>query len=149
MPGQSLIGRVATFESSSVTCPEKPGSMKPAVEWVSRPRRPSELLPSSRAAMTDDPARVAAFRGWVAVQNAAEVSVTGLPEILWTPEEQLPYLLDPEAPSRLVAVHSSDGTVVAAGVYDTKQAPGTPNCWMWLGVAPDHRRRGVGTLLAD
>ena len=101
------------------------------------------------ATMTDDPTRVAAFREWVAVQNAAEVSVTGLPEILWTPEEQLPYLLDPEAPSRLVAVHSSDGTVVAAGVYDTKQAPGTPNCWIWLGVAPDHRRRGVGTLLAD
>ena len=32
-----------------MTCPSKPGSMKPAVEWISRPRRPSELLPSSRA----------------------------------------------------------------------------------------------------
>ena len=50
IPGQSLIGSVATFDSSSVTCPEKPGSMKPAVEWVSRPSRPSEDLPSSRAA---------------------------------------------------------------------------------------------------
>ena len=29
MPGQSLIGSVATFESSSVTWPVKPGSMKP------------------------------------------------------------------------------------------------------------------------
>src|SRR4051794_28345672 len=52
MPGHSLIGRVATFDSSSVTWPEKPGSMKPAVEWVSRPRRPSEDLPSRRAAMS-------------------------------------------------------------------------------------------------
>src|ERR1051325_4027690 len=49
MPGHSLIGRVATFDSSSVTWPEKPGSMKPAVEWVSRPSRPSDDLPSRRA----------------------------------------------------------------------------------------------------
>ena len=26
--------------------PENPGSINPAVEWVSRPRRPSEDLPS-------------------------------------------------------------------------------------------------------
>ena len=44
MPGHSLIGSVATLESSSVTWPENPGSMKPAVEWVSRPSRPSERL---------------------------------------------------------------------------------------------------------
>src|SRR3954451_23930364 len=50
MPGHSLIGRVATFDSSSVTWPEKPGSMKPAVECVRRPSRPSDDLPSSRAA---------------------------------------------------------------------------------------------------
>src|SRR6185437_2682895 len=50
IPGQSLLGRVATLLSSSVTCPENPGSMKPAVECVRRPSRPSELLPSSRAA---------------------------------------------------------------------------------------------------
>lgn len=29
MPGHSLIGSVARFDSSSVTCPENPGSMKP------------------------------------------------------------------------------------------------------------------------
>ena len=50
MPGHSLIGSVATLDSSSVTWPVKPGSMKPAVEWVSRPRRPSDDLPSSRPA---------------------------------------------------------------------------------------------------
>lgn len=99
--------------------------------------------------MDDDPAVVAAFRDWVAVQNAAEVAVTGLPEILWTAEEQLPYLLDPEAPSRLVVVHDPDGTTVASGAYDTKQAAGTPNCWITVSVHPDHQRRGVGTLLAD
>ncbi len=52
MPGHSVIGSVATFDSSSVTWPEKPASMNPAVEWVSRPRRPRLLLPSSRAEMS-------------------------------------------------------------------------------------------------
>src|SRR3954454_904661 len=50
MPGQSLMGRVATLLSSSVTWPENPGSMKPAVECVSSPSRPRLDLPSSRAA---------------------------------------------------------------------------------------------------
>lgn len=44
IPGQSLIGRVARFDSSSVTCPENPGSMNPAVECVTSPSRPSELF---------------------------------------------------------------------------------------------------------
>src|ERR1041384_8146618 len=48
MPGQSLIGRVATVDSSSVTWPEKPGSMKPAVAWGSQPSRPSDDLPPRR-----------------------------------------------------------------------------------------------------
>ena len=50
MPGHSVIGRLATLDSSSVMCPEKPGSMNPAVECVSRPSRPSDDLPSSRPA---------------------------------------------------------------------------------------------------
>lgn len=37
MPGQSLMGSVARLESSRVTWPLKPGSMKPAVEWVTSP----------------------------------------------------------------------------------------------------------------
>ena len=52
MPGHSLMGNVATLESSSVTCPEKPGSIQPAVEWVSSQSRPRELLPSRRPAMS-------------------------------------------------------------------------------------------------
>ena len=44
MPGHSLIGKVATLDSSSVTCPENPGSMNPAVEWVTSPSLPNELL---------------------------------------------------------------------------------------------------------
>ena len=46
-PGHSLMDSVATLDSSRVTCPEKPGSIQPAVECVSRPSLPSELLPSS------------------------------------------------------------------------------------------------------
>ena len=44
------MGSVATFASSRVTCPEKPGSTKPAVAWVSSPSRPSDDFPSTRAA---------------------------------------------------------------------------------------------------
>ena len=40
MPGHRVIGRLATFDSSKVMRPLKPGSMNPAVEWVSRPSRP-------------------------------------------------------------------------------------------------------------
>lgn len=61
----------------------------------------------------------------------------------------MPYLLDPEAPSRLFVVRDPDGAVVASGSCDTKQAPDTPNCWLAVAVAPPHRRRGIGTLLAD
>src|SRR5215469_7809725 len=52
MPGQSLIGSVATFDSSNVTWPEKPGSIHPAVECVSRPNLPKLDLPSRRMAMS-------------------------------------------------------------------------------------------------
>ncbi len=44
MPGHSLMGSVATFDSSRVTWPEKPGSIQPAVECVSNPSLPSELF---------------------------------------------------------------------------------------------------------
>ena len=101
------------------------------------------------ATMADDPAKVRAFREWLAVSDAAEVDVHGLTELSWQPEEYLPMCHEPEAPSRLFVVRDGDGTVVAAGSYDTKRAPGTPNCWIAIGVAPTHQRRGIGTLLAD
>ena len=49
IPGYRVIGKLATFDSSRVSCPAKPGSTNPAVEWISRPRRPSDDLPSRRA----------------------------------------------------------------------------------------------------
>ena len=58
IPGHNAIGRVATLDSSRVTCPENPGSMNPAVEWVSRPNRPRLDLPSSRAATSSARVRI-------------------------------------------------------------------------------------------
>lgn len=101
------------------------------------------------ATMDDDPARVQAFRDWLAVSDAAEVAVHGLAELPWTPAEYLPMCHEPGAPSRLFVVRDGSGAVVAAGAYDTKTEPGTTNCWLSLGVRPDRQRRGIGTLLAD
>ena len=52
MPGKSFTGRLATLESSKVMWPEKPGSIKPAVEWVSKPKRPKDDFPSNLPAMS-------------------------------------------------------------------------------------------------
>jgi GNAT superfamily N-acetyltransferase len=101
------------------------------------------------ASMDDDPATVATFAEWLAVSDGAEAAVHGLHELAWTPEEYLPLCREPGAPSRLVVARDDRGTVVGAGSYDTKQEPGTTNCWLSVGVVPEHQRRGVGTLLAD
>lgn len=99
--------------------------------------------------MDDDPDAVRAFAEWLAVSDTAEIAVHGLDELRWTPAEYLPTCHEPGAPSRLFVVRDADGTTVAAGSYDTKQEPGTTNCWLSVAVHPDHRRRGIGTLLAD
>ncbi len=99
--------------------------------------------------MDDDPARVQAFRDWLAVSDAAEFAVHGLREVSWTPAEYLPMCHEPGAPSRLFVVRDDAGEVVASGAYDSRTEPGTTNCWLSLGVRPDRQRRGIGTLLAD
>src|SRR5581483_7419789 len=48
IPGYSVIGIVFTLLSSSVMCPSQAGSMKPAVLWMRRPRRPRLDFPSTR-----------------------------------------------------------------------------------------------------
>jgi GNAT superfamily N-acetyltransferase len=101
------------------------------------------------ATMTDAPGKVGAFRKWLAVSDRAERDVHGLAELSWEPEEYLPMCHEPGAPSRLFVVRDGTSTVVAAGSYDTKQEPGTSNCWMAVGVDPAHQRRGIGTVLAD
>ncbi|WP_022903029.1 GNAT family N-acetyltransferase [Curtobacterium sp. B8] len=99
--------------------------------------------------MHDDPARVAAFRAWLAVSDRAEAAVHGLPELAWTADEYLPMCHTPGAPSRLFVARDASGTVVGAASYDSKEEPGTTNCWLAVGVDPAHQGRGVGTLLAD
>src|ERR1035437_1389704 len=54
MPKYSAMGSLATFDSSSVSLPFQPGSTYPAVEWISRPRRPNDDLPSSRATRSSE-----------------------------------------------------------------------------------------------
>src|ERR671919_61274 len=45
-PGRRMIGTELKFANSSVSVPFQPGSQNPAVAWTTRPRRPSELVPS-------------------------------------------------------------------------------------------------------
>ncbi len=94
------------------------------------------------ATMDDDPELVRAFSDWLAVSDAAEVAVHGLPELPWTPAEYLPMCHEPGSPSRLFVVRDDTGDVVAAGSYDSKTEPGTTNCWLSVGVRPDRQRRG-------
>jgi hypothetical protein len=69
-----VIGRFATFDSSSVRYPSQPGSTYPAVEWISRPRRPRLDLPSSRATRSSG----SATRSIVAEDELAGVQDEGL-----------------------------------------------------------------------
>ncbi|MFJ4295171.1 GNAT family N-acetyltransferase [Curtobacterium sp. NPDC089689] len=99
--------------------------------------------------MDDDARRVDAFRAWLDVSDRAEADVHGLTELAWTAEEYLPQCHTPGAPSRLFVARDTAGTVVGSASYDSKDEPGTTNCWLAVGVDPAHQGRGIGTLLAD
>ncbi|MGL3200110.1 MULTISPECIES: GNAT family N-acetyltransferase [Curtobacterium] len=99
--------------------------------------------------MDDDPARVDAFRVWLDVSDRAEAAVHGLRELAWTPDEYLPMCRTPGAPSRLFVACDESGVVVGSAAYDSKNEPGTTNCWLSVGVDPEHQGRGIGSLLAD
>ncbi len=101
------------------------------------------------ATMDDDPARVRAFCDWLAVSDAAEEAVHGLPELSWKPAEYLPMCHEPGAPSRLFVVRDGRGAVVAAGSYDSKTEPGTTNCWLFARRPPRSPASCIGSLLAD
>ena len=68
MPGHSLMGNVATLESSSVTCPVKPGSIQPAVDRLAASAllrdydiRPVVVHPTKRADFSRHGYRAAHF----------------------------------------------------------------------------------------
>ena len=82
-PRPQLIGSVATLESSSVTCPEKPGSIHPAVECVSSPSLPRLDLPSSCPAMSSGSVTTSNVEGecearWGAARGSSPAVSTSL-----------------------------------------------------------------------
>ena len=84
MPGYSVIGRLATFDSSSVRWPSQPASTNPAVVWISRPRRPRLLLPSSRATRSSGSATRSAVEpstnspGWRMKTSSSPISTSSV-----------------------------------------------------------------------
>jgi len=96
----------------------------------------------------DDAARVADYVDAVALENAVQDEVLGFGDLDFGPAEQLPQWHDPFAPRRLFVVRV-DGRIVGQATYETLADPSVTTCWLWVAVAPEHRRRGFGTALLD
>jgi GNAT superfamily N-acetyltransferase len=86
----------------------------------------------------------------VEVENAIRRDAVGSDELSWEAAELLPGLLDTTWADRRRFVVRENGVAVGFADYETRRegdAAGT--AWVDLGVLPDARRRGYGTLLAE
>lgn len=103
---------------------------------------PTSLDPVGHAA------RIADYVEVVALENAVQAEVLGFDDLDFGPAEQLPQWHDPFSPRRLFVVRSG-GRIVGQATYETLADPAVTTCWLWVAVAREHRRRGVGTALLD
>lgn len=99
------------------------------------------------AELTDD-SPSADFRATVEIRNLVEEAGYGTVDVRVTPERLLGYLTDPFEPHRLF-VARVDGRVVARGLYETLADASSTACWLDVRVHPEHRRRGIGTAVAE
>ena len=81
------------------------------------------------------------------IRNTVETLAYGTDELSRYPDDVLPHWQDQKhAPIRQYGIRV-DGVIVARSVYQT--IPDATTAWLTVEVLPEHRRRDMGTALAD
>ena len=88
------------------------------------------------------------FRALIALQSLLEALTYGSSELATLPEEELPAWHDPFEPHRALLARVY-GEVIGAGVYQYSTEGSSELGWLTFGVAPAHRRRGIGSALLE
>lgn len=88
------------------------------------------------------------FAAAMRLHFANEALVYGTSELSYTPEEALPGYLDVENEPTRLFVTRIDGEIVGVGRYESEPGDEPQTAWMMIDVAPERRRRGIGTALA-
>lgn len=91
----------------------------------------------------------AAFAEMVDVRNAIETQVMGTDALNCSARELLPvYQAQEDQPIRLFVARVG-GRIVGRGILSWQAEEGATASWVDVEVLPEHRRRGIGTALAD
>ena len=95
-----------------------------------------------------DSADAAGFLEAIAVGGAVLADAYGTVDLDLDPAEELPQYQNPFEPRRILATRI-DGRIVAIARTQTHLGDDADTSWVEVLVLPDHRRRGLGTALAD
>lgn len=89
------------------------------------------------------------FAAMVGVHNAVEAAIYGTDLLALRAEELLPQYRFQQYDRRRIFLARSGGAVVGRGMLEWSTDEDDPASWFVVEVLPEHRRRGIGTALAD